>query len=205
MTASIIIGELWRSYGKHAVLRGISCSFEAGRVTALVGPNGAGKTTLLRITAGLMRFDSGTVSSCGGLYFGGFDSLPVHGTVSKLRGALGLKSEPSQRRQRIQRLSRGEQQRVGLDIVFDLDRESILLDEPWTALEPDARLELNGRLTREAQSGKVVVCSSHDLDEVARVADEIVFLSEGRAFSKSRAEFSTSMDREALMKHFRRP
>ena len=101
-------------------------------------------------------------------------------------------------------LSRGELQRAGLDVALDLRCRILLLDEPWTALEPDVRDELSSRLRARADEGTTVVVSSHELDEVARVADDIAFLRGGRATMKSREEMGEGgFDRARLMALFR--
>ena len=126
------------------------------------------------------------------LYYGGFDLLPRRGKVGDLRHALGLPAD-GQGGRKISTLSRGELQQMGLDLAFSLVSDALLLDEPWTALEPDAREELNEKL-RLTVKQRVVICSSHDLDEVARVADDIVFLADGIGIWKCREDGWGSRD-----------
>jgi ABC-type multidrug transport system ATPase subunit len=190
-----------KSYGANEVLRGFSGTFFGGRIAALVGPNGAGKTTLLRIGAGLQHADSGLIRSGRTLYYGGFDLLPVKGSVDQLRRSLGLPPATKGGR-KLSRLSRGELHRVGLDIALDLVPDVLLLDEPWTALEPDARDTLNIELRAHAAK-RVIICSSHDLDEVARVADDVVFLAGGVGIWKRRDEDAAAVDREELIRIYR--
>lgn len=190
-----------KSYRAHEVLRGFSGTFEQGRVAALVGANGAGKTTLLRIAARLQLATSGTVVGERVLYYGGFDVVPTHGTIDKLRRALGLQPVSGGARKLV-KLSRGELHRVGLDAAFELAPEILLLDEPWTALEPDAREALNYRI-RSTVENRVIVCSSHDLDEVARVADDVVFLADGVGTWKRRSETGEAFERDDLVRLYR--
>ena len=197
---SLTFDAVSKSYGSRLVLNAFSESFATGRVAAIVGPNGAGKTTLLRIAAGLQRPDSGAVRAGRVLYYGGFDTLPVKGTVDRLRRAAGL--WPSQDARKLSKLSRGELQLVGLQIAFDLKSEVLLLDEPWTALEPDARETLNERI-RLAAGGRTIVCSSHDLDEVARIADDVVFLRDGASTRVSRESHGASFERDELIRLYR--
>ena len=182
--------DVRKSYGAKAVLQGFTATFAPGRIAALVGPNGAGKTTLLRIAAGLQSADEGSVTSGPVLYYGGFDTLPIKGTIDQLRASLRLPPVPNGAA-RLATLSRGELQRVGLAIALEVAPAVLLLDEPWAALEPDARESLNQDLQRLA-TGRVVICSTHDLDEVARVADDVVVLSAGTAIWKRRED---GMDR----------
>ncbi|MEO8033791.1 MAG: AAA family ATPase [Acidobacteriota bacterium] len=118
--------------------------------------------------------------------------------MNDLRQAVHLPATPEGDR-RLSKLSRGELQRVGLDIALGIAPEVLLLDEPWTGLEPDARIELSERI-KAAASGRVIICSSHDLDEVARLADDVVFLGRGVGTWRSREE---AFDRDELMRLYR--
>lgn len=187
-----------KSYGSNEVLRGFTGTFVRGRIAALIGPNGAGKTTLLRIAAGLQHADGGTVSGTHVVYYGGFDTMPVRGTIDAFRTALGL--EETSDRRKLGKLSRGELQRVGLSAALELPSDALLLDEPWTALEPDAREQLDGELQRIA-SDRIVICSTHDLDHVARIADDFVFLAAGTAVWKKREEGGVTRDELLRLYH----
>ncbi|HEX9986230.1 MAG TPA: ATP-binding cassette domain-containing protein [Thermoanaerobaculia bacterium] len=194
-----------KSYGSTAVLSALTATFRGGRIGALVGPNGAGKTTLLRIAAGLQRAESGTVRSQRPiLYYGGFDTLPVRGTENVLRKALGLPHRTGGE-QKLKTLSRGQLHSVGLRAAIDLRPPVLLLDEPWTALEPDAREELNQTLTRLAGAGHLVLCSTHDLDEVARIVDDILFLKKSAApvWRAREEQDSARFDRDELLRLYR--
>jgi len=201
MNPSLDVMGIRKSYGTKEVLRGFSSTFEIGRITALVGPNGAGKTTLLRIIAALQRADSGTVSGGRVLYYGGFDLLPARGTIGQFRRALGLPQQPDGARQ-LRKLSRGERQKAGLDAALELAPDVLLLDEPWTALEPDSRDALNEELRLLARD-RVIICATHDLDEVARVANEIVFLSHGVATLKRTVNAGEAIDRQEIVDMYR--
>lgn len=144
----ILCRDIRKAYGPKEVLRGFSATFEQGRVAVLVGPNGAGKTTLMRIIAGLQWPDDGLVQSRRAAYYSGFDSVPVRGTVDRLRRAVGLPPARERGAARLSRLSRGQLHIAGLEIVLDLDSDALLLDEPWTALDPDARENDRGHRSR---------------------------------------------------------
>jgi ABC-type multidrug transport system ATPase subunit len=178
-------------------------SLQTGRITAIVGPNGAGKTTLLRVAAGLEFPDAGQVEVAGALYFGGFEQLPLRGTTNQLRRSLGLAEVREHGDRRLSTLSRGELQRVGLSIAFDLQPQVLLLDEPWTALEPDEQASLGERMKKYAERF-VMVCSSHNLDEVARLADDVILMSHGRLRLFSRESFADGFARDFLLDEYRR-
>jgi ABC-type multidrug transport system ATPase subunit len=190
--------QVAKSYGRKRVFDAFDGTFEPGKLTALVGPNGAGKTTLMRIAAGLQTADAGEiVRPAPAAYFGGFDTIPVAGSVRTLRVSLGVSAGDDRRS--LSGLSRGELQLVGLEIVLDLAPAILLLDEPWTALEPHVRRELTQRLSGLASQGRIVVCSSHDLDEVLRAADDVVFLNDGKGVWMRAHE---RVDQAALMAMF---
>jgi ABC-type multidrug transport system ATPase subunit len=199
--AELTLQAVRKRYGAIEVLKGFTATFLRGRVTALVGPNGAGKTTLLRIAAGLQFADGGTVSCPGGLYYGGFDLLPRKGKINAFRGSLGLGPVVGGVR-KLANLSRGELQQVGLQASFELEPQVLFLDEPWTALEPDARDELNARI-RNTAADRITICSSHDIDEVARVADEVIFLASGIGTLHRREDDAGSLDRDAILASYR--
>lgn len=200
---SLHLRDVCRSYGPASVLSGISLSFSPGRLAALVGPNGAGKTTLLRIAAGLIHADAGEVSGGRCLYYGGHEVLPVLGSENGLRRSLGLEPIPGATRT-LGKLSRGQLHLVGLRAALDLDAPCLLLDEPWTSLEPDARENLNERIVARVRDGGVVVCSTHDLDEVARIADDVVFLRDGTGSLHRREEQAGGeFRRDRLLDFFR--
>ncbi|HVE65496.1 MAG TPA: ATP-binding cassette domain-containing protein [Thermoanaerobaculia bacterium] len=201
----LAIREVWKSYGRRPVLRGISATFEGGRIAVLVGPNGAGKTTLMRIIAGLQYPDSGSIPSTAALYYGGFDTLPLKGRARDLRTALGIEGPSRFDDRRLSRLSRGELQWVGLEAALALDRPATLLDEPWTSLEPDVREELNGWLRERASAGRVVICSTHELDEASRLADDILFLRDGQGLWIRREDRPGGVfERDGILALFRR-
>jgi ABC-type multidrug transport system ATPase subunit len=199
--AELTLHGVRKRYGTTEVLKGFTGTFSRGRVAALVGPNGAGKTTLLRIAAGLQFADEGTVSNPGGLYYGGFDLLPIKARINAFRRSLGLGPVAGGARN-LAKLSRGELQQVGLQASFDLEPRVLFLDEPWTALEPDARDELNARI-RGTAADRITICSSHDIDEVARVADEVIFLANGIGTLHRREDDAGSLDRDAILASYR--
>lgn len=124
------------------------------------------------------------------------------GTVNDLRNGLGLKPHEGVGTKRLSKMSRGELQSVGLVAAFELDCDVLLLDEPWTSLEPDRRAALSTRIVDYARAGRAVVCSSHELDEVARVSHEVLFIGGGRL---TRVEATDGgFDRENLLRLYRR-
>lgn len=192
-----------KSYGALEVLRGITAAFQPGRVAVLVGPNGAGKTTLMRIAARLQSADEGTVDGPHALFFGGCETLPVRSTVNALRAALRLPADEALGKRRLAKLSKGLLQQAGLRIAIETGADALLLDEPWTSLEPDARTRLNDEVRAQASLGRILVCSTHDLDQGARVADDVVLLREGRLAWHRREDLPADLTHQFLLDLYR--
>lgn len=196
-------GRPWR---RKLALRGVDFAVD-GPVVGLVGPNGAGKTTLLRCLAGLLSPSGGTVRVAGlepvtyrrryGLgYLPERMALPAYArvesflrTVSALRCPLltdaveeviSWAGVDGVRGDRIGDLSHGFQKRVALALT-ELGRPRLLLlDEPTNGLDPLGVHDLRQHVERWRADGRLVVVSSHQLDEVQRLADEVLLLWEGR-------------------------
>lgn len=190
-----------KRYGTHAALDDVSLEVHGGRIAGLIGANGAGKTTLIRAIVGLLRLDGGLVEKNAreatylpeerGLYARQtpFDTLRYLG---ELRGApsetastcardwLRLVRIEEAETKRLEQFSKGQQQRVQLAAAFMLDPALIVLDEPFSGLDPlNARLV--GTLVREARDrGAAVLLSAHQLPLVAELCDSIVMLAAGR-------------------------
>ncbi|MDB4969361.1 MAG: transporter ATP-binding protein [Myxococcales bacterium] len=184
-----------------------------GRTTVLLGPSGCGKSTLLRLLMGLLAPDAGEVTFDGGpltllarrrigyvIQEGGLFphltaaenvSLPARGsprTATDARiAALGeLVQLPRSLLSRYPlQLSGGQRQRVSLMRALMLDPEALLLDEPFGALDPIIRAELQQDLGRIAkQLGKTIVMVTHDLGDAAALADEVILLRDGRVVQR---------------------
>ncbi|HSR60243.1 MAG TPA: ABC transporter ATP-binding protein [Robiginitalea sp.] len=191
-----------KNYGGLAVLKDVSLGLERGEVCGLIGPNGAGKSTLFRIVLGLVRCDSGKVyldsearKPLGGIiekpalygYLSAVENLRVFSRVQGLAlsraGALDLLQQvglPTYRRDPVRNYSMGMKQRLGLAIALLNDPGCLVLDEPFTGLDPigikDLR-ELVRRLAAERQIG--ILISSHNLVELGDLCDRLYVLDQG--------------------------
>lgn len=189
----------------RAILDGLDLSLAGEGISILLGPNGAGKTVLLHLLAGLHRPDGGSIDYGGSpspserlamlfqqpamLRLSVFDNVEF-----ALRAG---RSTASQRRQRTQevlervglahrageqarRLSGGEQQRLALARAWAMQPRLLLLDEPTASLDPSAS-EAVERIIREIRTeGAKIVMSTHNLGQATRLADDILFLADGR-------------------------
>ena len=197
------------SFGERAALDVVSFTVARGVLTGLLGPNGAGKTTLMRILLGVLGPDAGEVRYDGrsvdvadrtawgympqerGLY----PAMPAGEQVVHFGRLHGLSAAEAERRarelldelalgdrwgDRTDKLSGGMQQRLQLATALIHDPAVLVLDEPFNGLDPLAVEELSETLRRRARAGAVVLFSSHQLDLVQDLCEEIVMVDRGR-------------------------
>ena len=209
-TPAIEVAGLTKSYGDHAVLRGVDFDVAPGTVFALLGSNGAGKTTAVRILATLLAPDAGSVVVAGADVT--TDAARVRESIS-LTGQFAAVDEiltgrenlvlvarlrhlPDPRRIADDLLARfsladAADRRAGtysggmrrrLDIAMSLIGQPpvIFLDEPTTGLDPQARLEVWRAVKELAAGGTTVLLTTQHLDEAEQLADRIAILHDGR-------------------------
>lgn len=185
-------------------LDAISLDLRPRAITAVIGGTAAGKSTLLQLIAGLLPPTSGTVSTLRrgdiGMVFqrpefqlfaatveadiavaprmAGLSDARVEQRVAAAMEAVGL--DAFYRRRSPHALSLGEQRRVALAGVLSLDPLLLILDEPGAGLDPQGRTRLMRHLLGWRKGERALLFTSHDLEEVARVADRVVLLKKGR-------------------------
>jgi ABC-2 type transport system ATP-binding protein len=210
MSASLALScdALGKRYGSRWALRDCTLEIPSGTVTALVGPNGAGKTTLLQLAVGLSKPTAGDVRVLGHsprreaaavLPRIGFlaQEHPLYAgfTIAEML-KLGRKLNPTwdeglaldriqsldlPLRQKVGKLSGGQQAQVALTLALAKRPELLLLDEPVASLDPLARREfLQAVMEAVAETGMTVVLSSHIVADLERVCDHLVILSSAR-------------------------
>ncbi len=201
------VKDLKKSFGDKEVLHGISFSIESGKALGLLGRNGAGKTTTIRILMDVFRANSGSITVDGkpfhprdfrigylpeerGLY-------PKKGVqeqlmyLAELRGSsrsearqqserwlkrLGV-SEYAQRK--LETLSKGNQQKVQLAQTLVCNPDLVILDEPFSGLDPVNSQILKDVIQEQIQSGKLVIFSSHQMGYVEEFCEDIVLINHG--------------------------
>ena len=209
--------------GGHTLLEDLSFELGEGTRTVLMGPNGAGKTLLLRIAHGLLEPTSGRVTWKGAsarraqaMVFekpillrrsvaANVDyALALHGVRGAEREkrrweALEQTGLREQAQQAARSLSAGEQQRLALARVWALRSQVLFLDEPTSNLDPSASRAVERIIDKLHGSGCKIVMSTHDLAQARRLADEVLFLNQGRlAYCGSASDFfSRAASREA--------
>ena len=203
------INDLTKRYGSVVALDGASFSVRPGRLVGFLGPNGAGKTTTMRCVFGLAQPDRGTVHWNGrpidrvarlrfgsmpeqrGLYprmkvgdqlsyFAQQHGLPAasaRAATTRWLDGLGLADRIDSR---LETLSHGNQQRVQLGAALVHDPELLVLDEPFSGLDPLGIATMSEILRERAAAGVAVVFSSHQLDLVEDLCEDVVIISHGR-------------------------
>ena len=203
------ITDLSKRYGSVVALDGATFSVRPGRLVGFLGPNGAGKTTTMRCIFGLARPDRGSITWQGApidrahrLRFGympeqrglyprmkvadqlsyfaqqhGMPSGAAKAATSRWLDALGLADRSGAR---LEALSHGNQQRVQLGAALVHDPELLVLDEPFSGLDPLGIATMTAILRERAGAGVGVVFSSHQLDLVEDVCEDVVIINRGR-------------------------
>ena len=203
------IDNLHKRFGDVVALDGCSVDVERGQMLGLLGPNGAGKTTAMRSIFGLVRVDSGSVTWDGapvdvptrrrfgfmpeerGLY----PKMPIHWQLThlgKLHGMthaaahqaaddwLELVDLADRRDAKVTELSHGNQQRVQLGASLLHSPDLVVLDEPFAGLDPIASETLAAILLDKAKAGTAVIFSSHQLDVVEDLCEDVAIMHKGQ-------------------------
>ena len=199
--------DLTKSFGRKAILRGISLHADPKQITLMVGPNGAGKSTTVKVLAGLIRPNSGTAR------VNGFDIVqqriraqrataylpqrpsfhPKLMCLEVLRFYAGLRGVPPSRceamlqltgldrvaKMRTEKLSGGMRQLLGIAFLLLADAPVLLLDEPGLSLDPGWRKWLQQKLRFEAERGKTILVTTHLIAEWNDVADRCLLCRNG--------------------------
>src|SRR4051794_321028 len=207
MTSALAVRGLAKRYGPVEALRGVDLAVEPGELVGLLGPNGAGKSTLVKIAVGLVRQSAGTAEVAGApagslaarrslgylaelFRFPGWHSgeevLLLH---QRLAGSNGGERERSDllelvglsdaRGRRVEDMSKGMQQRLGIAQALVGSPRVLFLDEPTSALDPVGRRVVRELLERLRGRGVSVLLNSHLLSEVELVCDRVAILLAG--------------------------
>ena len=209
--------DLSRRYGDVVALDHLSFTVEPGQLFGFVGPNGAGKTTTMRIILGVLEPDGGEVRWRGrpvdldtrarfgympeerGLYpkmrvldqlayFASLHGLPRAAASAAAEGWLERLGMADRAGDRVESLSLGNQQRVQLGVALVHGPELLVLDEPFSGLDPVGVDVLSGVLQGLADEGVPVVFSSHQLELVERLCESVAIVKDGRLVASGRVE-----------------
>ena len=198
-----------RAFGSVKAVDGLSLSLAPGEIVGFLGTNGAGKTTTIKMITGLLRPDAGEVSVFGGdpsdpavrarigympevatyypylnarellSFYGGIcglDAKTVREHTDELLDAVGLAGAA---KRPLKTYSKGMLQRAGIAQALLSDPELLVLDEPFTGLDPLARIHFRELLQDLKRRGKTVFFSSHELGETELLCDRVAIMKKG--------------------------
>jgi len=201
------VDNLSKSYSGHRALSDFSITLMKGEVIALLGPNGAGKTTFVKSILGLLKADSGkikffydesdSVSRSKVSYlpekFTFYPYFTVEATLRFYADMYKISENRSEiidaalrklgvfeiKGKKISDISKGQLQRVGLACVTMGDHEFIILDEPFSGLDPIGIKEVKNLCVDLKNAGKTLLINSHILAEMEKMADRVIILNKG--------------------------
>jgi len=207
---TIEIEHIHKTFGSLKAVDDVSFKVEAGEIFGLLGPNGAGKTTTIRIMLDIFKPDSGRVSILGGEmdeakknrigYLpeerGLYQDTPVDRCLVYLATLKGLSKNEAIRRideylirfdladhkhKKVKELSKGMQQKAQLIATLVHKPELIIIDEPFSALDPVNTQMVKDLLREERTKGKTIVMCTHQMHQVEELCDRLVLINQGRA------------------------
>lgn len=202
--------NLHKRFGKLVVLDGLDLEISKGGIFAILGPNGSGKTTLIKCLLGMVIPNKGTINFKNKSVLGQWTyrnnlnylpqiaNFPPNLTVIELINMVkNLRPKASNEQELIElfglksfldkklgNLSGGTKQKVNVLLTFMFDSELIILDEPTNGLDPIALIHLKEIIQKEKDKGKTILITTHIMSFVDEVADEIVFLLDGKIYFK---------------------
>jgi ABC-2 type transport system ATP-binding protein len=204
---AVRLSAVTKRFGKVEAVRGIDLEVPRGSLTGFIGPNGAGKSTTIRMVMSIIRPDTGGVDVLGadairakdrigylpeerGLYrqmrvtdflryMATLKGMPAAGLRARIDGWLERVQLPEAARKKCQELSKGQQQKIQFIASVIHEPELVILDEPFSGLDPvNARL-LN-RLIRDLHSqGRTIIFSTHVMHQAEQLCDRIVLINRG--------------------------
>jgi len=208
VSSALSVRGLAKRYARIEALAGVDLEVGEGELVGLLGPNGAGKSTLVKIACGLVRPSSGTAEICG-LRAGSLEArrrigylaelfrfpgwysadelLELHQRLSGSHGGatergdlLELVGLSEARDRRVEEMSKGMQQRLGVAQALVGSPPLLLLDEPTSALDPVGRRTVRELLEELRRRGTSVLLNSHLLSEIELVCDRVAIMLRGR-------------------------
>lgn len=201
------VKDLVKSFGEKQVLKGVSFSVESGAALGLLGRNGAGKTTTIRIIMGLFAPDSGNVLLYGKpfdirksnvgympeerglypkkrvfeqlIYFAELRGLDKKTAAKNADSLLARLEMTEHKNAKLMTLSKGNQQKIQLIATLVCDPDIVILDEPFSGLDPVNAKLLKDVVRELIENGKIVIFSSHQMNYIEEFCDDIVILNSG--------------------------
>jgi Cu-processing system ATP-binding protein len=223
----IQINNLYKKFGKNQVLSNLDLEINDGGIFAVLGPNGSGKTTLIKSILGMVVPNKGSISVLDKIikknwkyrqeidYLPQIANFPGNLRVKELiRMIKDLRQKKSKEVELIKlfglepfldkklgTLSGGTKQKVNIVLTFMFDSPLIILDEPTTGLDPGSLIKLKKLILQEKNKGKTILITTHIMQFVEEMADEIVYLLEGNIYFKGSVEQLMTKTKQTDFEH----
>ena len=205
---SIKVAQLTKKYGTQVAVNGISFTLDKGEIVGFLGPNGAGKSTTMKMITGYIEADGGTAAVCGEqsgtaslaakqkigylpeanpLYMDMYvkeyldfvaDTHRISNKKARIAEVIQLVGLTPESKKKINQLSKGYKQRVGLAAALIHDPEVLILDEPTSGLDPNQIVEIR-EVIKNLGKNKTVLFSSHILQEVQALCERVIIINKG--------------------------
>ena len=214
---SLEIKKINKKYGDQDALIDVSFSLKKGDIVGFLGPNGAGKTTLMKIITSIIKPDSGDITINGydtqkneistkrqigylaennplykdmlvTEYLDFVASLyEIENKKNKVKEIIKKTGLEGEIKKKIEELSKGYKQRVGIAAALVHDPNILILDEPTTGLDPNQLIEIR-KLIQEIGQEKIVLLSTHILQEIPKICNHIIIINEGIIVENTRMQ-----------------
>ncbi|MGD8905064.1 MAG: ATP-binding cassette domain-containing protein [Anaerolineae bacterium] len=207
--STVVVDKLAKRFGETEAVVDVSFAVEPGEIFGLLGPNGAGKTTTIRMMLDIFRPDAGTVSVFGGaldmakkrrigympedrglykdlkleptlVYLASLKGMDEAAARKRLQGWLQRLDLAEHRDKKVQELSRGMQQKAQIIATLLHEPDLIIIDEPFSGLDPVSTRLIKQIFEEQRQAGKSILMSTHQMYQVEALCDRIVLIDEGR-------------------------
>ena len=228
---SVSVNQITKIYGKQKVLNNISFEIGAGEVVGFLGPNGAGKSTMMKILTGYITQSKGEVRVCGinvlnnsiesrkkigylpennplylDMYVREFlsfiaDIHKVKNKKDRVNEMINLTGLIPEKSKKINQLSKGYRQRVGLAAALIHDPEVLILDEPTTGLDPNQLQEIRA-LIKSFAAKKTIMLSTHIMQEVEAICDRAIIIKNGEIVADNKIDVLQTLGTQVIEVEF---
>jgi len=208
--STIQVENIVKAFGSQRAVDGVSFEVNPGEIFGLLGPNGAGKTTTIRILLDIFKADSGRVSILGGAMTeekknrigylpeerGLYQDIKLEQCLTYLATLKGLSQAEATRRinmylerfdlaehrkKKLKELSKGMQQKAQLIVTLVHEPDVLIIDEPFSALDPVNTQMVKDLLIEERGKGRTIVLCTHQMHQVEELCDRIVLIDQGKS------------------------
>ncbi len=206
---SVEVNNLAKSFGSVQAVRDVSFAVEPGEIFGLLGPNGAGKTTTIRMILDVFKPDAGTVRVFGSaldmagkrrigympeerglykdekleptlIYLAALKGMDEQTARTRLAGWLEQFDLAEHRNKKVQELSKGMQQKAQIIATLLHEPDLVIIDEPFSGLDPVSTRQVKQLLDEQRQAGKSILMSTHQMYQAEALCDRIVLIADGR-------------------------